>query len=633
MRTIDRPSAWVLLAFAAFLAGASGITHAACSSFQPPPELYVGDKASDSACTQDNIQDAIDAATCPYGTNIYVTREHTYTLQHLNIDNRHVTLIARGDQESCGTTPIICTGTCVSPPPIVTPLVALRGNDNQLHHAGTPVITITGNSDVTLRYFDISGGLTTSNGGAISFDGAGSLTLDTAWLRGNTGLNGGGIHFNGAGAARSTLTLLSYTLLSGNTATDSGGAIHVSGKGQLNAVSAHTSITGNKAANYGGAIDVSDEAIANIGAPDDNGIAVIEGNHANYGGGIAVVAENNDDKMAIVNVFATDAFVPTSITHNTARQTGGGVYLRPKATTFTAGAGNRVAFCGSGFRIANNTAQEGGAMYLDLDSGAFDTLGSETYLGADNCSYTPVSQIKALGAIDCKSASCSTIDNNTASDDQANLTSAILIQDASFFIADRFSMRENVADHVLRVAADYSVTKLSNCLMVRNLSGHELIYTAGDNSTLSITGCTLADNVIDSVYVIHTGTDLTLTSDIIDAPSTRTIDSSVDASRLAINYNLFNDSSTIPDSATHMIYGSPTFVDLDGGDYHLAANSLGIDFSPNHGTLDLSGAARSVDLASVPNGDGFQDLGAYERQNLFLDCGAADSLFCDGFGP
>src|SRR5258706_1326832 len=55
-------------------------THAACSAFQPLPELYVGDTDTnsatyDAACTQGDIQSAIDAATCVYGTKIFVTHE------------------------------------------------------------------------------------------------------------------------------------------------------------------------------------------------------------------------------------------------------------------------------------------------------------------------------------------------------------------------------------------------------------------------------------------------------------------------------------------------------------------------------------------------------------------------------
>lgn len=70
---------------------------AACSSFQPPPDLYVGDTASDVGCTNNDIQSAIDSATCAYGTNLYISREHTGTVQHLNIIDKNVTLIARGD--------------------------------------------------------------------------------------------------------------------------------------------------------------------------------------------------------------------------------------------------------------------------------------------------------------------------------------------------------------------------------------------------------------------------------------------------------------------------------------------------------------------------------------------------------
>ncbi|MEO8461486.1 MAG: hypothetical protein ABI451_13235, partial [Dokdonella sp.] len=47
----------LLLSLLALLfAGEAG---AACSQIQPPPELYVGNTATDAACTQNNIQAAI----------------------------------------------------------------------------------------------------------------------------------------------------------------------------------------------------------------------------------------------------------------------------------------------------------------------------------------------------------------------------------------------------------------------------------------------------------------------------------------------------------------------------------------------------------------------------------------------
>ena len=83
--------------------------------------------------------------------------------------------------------------------------------------------------------------------------------------------------------------------------------------------------------------------------------------------------------------------------------------------------------------------------------------------------------------------------------------------------------------------------------------------------------------------------------------------------------------------------GVPTFVDLAGGDYHLKATSLGVDFAPTNDAYyvqnraDLDGKPRNYDLPAAGNAFGTQDLGVYELRNLFREYGTSDSLFCDGF--
>jgi hypothetical protein len=47
---------------------------------------------------------------------------------------------------------------------------------------------------------------------------------------------------------------------------------------------------------------------------------------------------------------------------------------------------------------------------------------------------------------------------------------------------------------------------------------------------------------------------------------------------------------------------------------------------------DLDGLAAPVNLPAIPDYfPGGADLGAFERQNLFFNCGNNDSVFCDGF--
>ena len=596
-----------------------------CDAIHPLPELYVGQMDSskpdyDAACTQNDIQSAIDAATCSYGTKIFITREHTYTSQSLSISDKNVTLIGRGDGDLCGPTTVgVCNPVC--PPPPTAPLVTISGT------SGASVFTIGGNSNVYLQYFDINNGNDAGgNGGGIDFDGSGSLTLDTSWVRANQAANGAGVFFNGSGGTTAVLTLRAYTQILANTASGSGGGILVDGNSTLNMLEPHISIDGNTAGADGGGIAVIGPATANIGTPDDNGSAVIRDNSAAYGGGIAVLAGSGDNNDNHVQFFTTDAAKPVGIANNTASHTGGGVYVKPNVSV----SGNSVAtFCAWDFLIESNVAQEGAAIYADTDSSFQFTYGGQVELGS--CLGTSA-RPTALGAVVCKNPTlCNTINGNAADDPTQG--SAILIQTRGELKADHFAMRNNNVAHAIRVIGDQTQTEISNCLIADNQSTHELLYASGGATTPQIEACTFANNLIDASHVIYTESGLSLTNDIIDEPGTATLAYSGDPANLQINWVLSND-NTLPDAGTGNLFGEPSFVDLANGDYHLQHTSLGIDFAPPTAIdFDLDGNPRNVDLPSAGNVYGSQDLGAYERQNLFRECGTTDSIFCDGFGP
>jgi hypothetical protein len=625
-----RPIAWrrslaspllILLSLVLFAADA----RAFCDAIHPLPELYVGQTDSskpdyDAACTQNDIQSAIDAATCNYGTKIFITREHTYTSQSLSISDKNVTLIGRGDGDLCGLATIgVCNPVC--PPPLTAPLVTISGTN------GAGVFTIGGNSRVYLQYFDINNGNDTGgNGGGIAFDGSGSLTLDTSWVRANQAANGAGVFFNGSGSTTAALTIRAYSQILANTASDSGGGILVQGNATLNMLEPHISIDGNTAGADGGGVAVIGPANANIATPDDNGFAVVRYNSAAYGGGIAVVAGSGDNSDSQVQLFTTDAAKPVGIANNTASHTGGGVYAKPNVS---ASGTSFAIFCAWDFRIESNVAQEGAAIYADTDSSliANSTRGGGVALGV-NCRGT--ARPTALGAVACKNSTlCNTINGNDADDPTQG--SAILIQTEGSLTADRFSMRNNNVAHAIRVVGDDSQVQLSDCLIANNQSAHELIYASGTFATPQIEACTFANNLIGASHVIYTESGLSLTNDIIDEPGTLTLAYSGDPANLQINWVLSND-NTLPDAGTGNLFGEPSFVDIANGDYHLQPTSLGIDFAPPTAPdFDLDGNPRNVDLPSAGNVYGSQDLGAYERQNLFRECGATDSTFCDGF--
>ncbi len=540
---------------------------ATCSPGRPGPELYVGDTASDAACTHDDLQSAIDAATCQYGTTIFVTREHTYTQQHLTIDGKNVDLIARGDGLHCGPIdpPICAPPFC--PPPITSPLVTLGGR------SGDAVVSISGNSTVTLRYFDINGGEQAAGGegGGIRFIGSGSLKLDTSWVRANRASDGGGVYFEGTGSAVSMLTLAAGTEVIDNAADAIGGGILVKGNATLNALEPQTTIEFNHTDGYGGGVAVVGPAQANIGSPGVIGaagtIGVIDDNTAEYGGGLALVSGTGDDDFAIARLFTTDSTRPVAITNNTASRTGGGIYTQPYENFFPS-VRNSPYLCAWDFRIADNTAQEGAAVYADVDSGSFDE-GSVIQLG--NCEENGESFPSALGAVRCTDAArCNTIDDNQADDPTQG--SAILMQSGGILDASRFSMRGNHVAHAIRIVGDGTATILADCLTAGNSVAHELLYASGDDTPIHIEGCTFANDRIDAAHVVHTESDLSISDTILAEPGTLALDYSGDPADLAVRYIVSNDTSTLP-AGTGVVQGMPQFVDAAGGDFHLQPGS------------------------------------------------------------
>ena len=74
---------------------------------------------------------------------------------------------------------------------------------------------------------------------------------------------------------------------------------------------------------------------------------------------------------------------------------------------------------------------------------------------------------------------------------------------------------------------------------------------------------------------------------------------------------------------SEFLIGRPTYADAYG---RLAPQSLGIDYAPAGGGVDLDGNPRDVDTIGRPNTHGPRDLGAFENQT-----GVFDRIFASGF--
>lgn len=572
-------------------------------------------------CPYHTIQEAIDAAAAHPGEDlVWIARDQAYTNQEVFIADQDVDIT--GGFDDCDD---------IDPG---TDFTTIMGNGS----GGAAVFTIRGTGKVFFGNLSILGAHRDgdASGGGIDYDGEGQVLTRYLSVSQNSAGYGGGINMKGEGAG-ATLELLHDTLFLGNTASTSGGGIRLEGKARLLALEPSTFIALNHAPNgYGGGIEVLGPAQADIGSPGDGENGVVQSNDAQYGGGIAALAIN-DLEDPLVRLFTVDPAHPVQIANNSASATGGGIYLKPRFGPFPNTYVTDAVLCAYDFRIHDNVAQEGSAIYADEDSDvgggasgssvALNTNPTFTFRGSDTQPCVTPEPPPALGAVACaEGAPCNEVHDNIAEDLGGNATpgAAILVQTNGQLIADRFSLRGNAGAHAIRLVEFYQ-SILDDCLLAQN-STNELIEANGGYQ-LKIDSCTLAGNTIAAPSVIHVDAQyLEVTHGIVDQPDVQAIDFAGNPDNLTLQYVLANDTSGM--SGLDLISGRPTFVDAAGGDFHLQPASLGVDYAPAAGGHDLDRRTRDVDLPGQPNAFGPRDLGAYEIQ---LACSDTDTIFCNGF--
>ena len=604
--------------------GAAALLGAAPSAFAITSAYTVG---GDGRCGFSTIQAAVDWAATHPGPAIFVSTNATYTAQAIVINNQDVAIF--GGFTNCSD--------FLSPSGKTT--VSGAGNGGQ-----DSVFFITGTSNVILSNLSITGGNLPSNktGGGISFVGNGSLTIAESSVFNNSAGFGGGINMNGSGGS-ATLTIGANMFITGNTAQDSGGGIRVEGTTRLFMLDDGIFVAQNQAINgNGGGLQVVGPARADIGSPGAGTAGVINDNSAVNGGGVSVDAGQNTGQDATLRLFSTDATRLARISNNAASNIGGGIYLKPHTLSFSRYV--LASVCAHDYRIDGNVAMEGAAIYADTDSSIASAVqGGYILLEAGGYDFCNPETPESLGAVACTlGASCNMIDGNQAIDinnnNQPTDGATIFEQDGSQLFADRLMLRGNSGGYALRntggaVTIPLNV-HLSNCLFADNQLTHELIF--GDSGAgLSMDNCTLANDGIGSVDVIHNENAVTITNSIIDEPGTATLHYLGDAGSLQVSDVLSNDITTLPIDPS-IIVGDPLFVDMAHGDYRLKATKLGatiiaspaIDFAPPVAgdDRDIAGNPHDQDVGAVVDRFGARDLGAYEMQPI------TDRIFADSFG-
>lgn len=558
----------------------------------------------DAACQFAFIQDAIDAAAAhPGGDDIWIAMNRTYADQHLVVTDQDVNI--QGGFTDC------------SDFTQDTALTTIGGTQ------GHSVIEIEGTSHVYINNLEIAGASMDGDhrGGGIYFGGEGSLILQTTWVHNNQAGYGGGIDMNPT--ASSSLTLLSSTTISGNTALKAGGGIRIEGPTTLNVATAQGELPlyieanaalGQSDIGYGGGLEVLGPAVANIGS------ASIDQNTAPYGAGIAAIGTNQGPPE--VNLFTSDLATPVSVHDNTASGTGGGVFLKPFGEFF-------AQLCAQDFVLSGNSAANGAALYEDVEGGG----GGDAFAFLNGICPAPPNAVPCAAGTEC----------NQINDNHTSAGATLVVQSGAALYANHFASRLNDGGElILHVADTHSsgsdYVHLHNCLLANNSIGGSLVQGFGSaaGSQIIVDTCTLAGNTFTSfptIPVISADENfLEVTNSIVYDSVQPPLFFSGPIDDLTTRYVLANDVTHF-NGDVGIIQGAPSFVDAASLDYHLTTNSLGVDFAPAIDGVDLDGNPRTVDLSGVPNGDGPLDLGAYEIQAAAPPpvCSAADTIFCNGF--
>ncbi|HEY6985996.1 MAG TPA: hypothetical protein VH375_07930 [Rhodanobacteraceae bacterium] len=568
-----------------------------------------------SGCTHATIQDAIDAAAADpdVADFIRVTRSITYDDIALDIHDQH--LVITGGYANC---------------------LDETGDDQRTDLGGDgdhSVVRIHGYGDVVLRYLTLSGGheplFDYGYGGGVQIDGGPHLiSLDHMFVTGNEAGHGGGISLRNTvnGDPNLVRLVLGDDVVvssnhaefppSGDSAIQGGGvychesSIVWNGGGQ-------TSIVGNTASLDGGGIgiDECDLTIAPHGSYGSfNGLVLNEAGLD--GGGLAVEGHSGGG----TKIYVTDSARPVYVAGNSAGREGGGIKINSDAEVEAWDLildGNRAYGEGGGISVFCGSLIEDAFFTLrgDLSGAPADAVQCQADKGCNSIS----GNIAEDGSGQPQAAAAVRVKTNPGYGEYCEALARVL----GTHIAN------NVGESVVRIYESPDLgdqgdshAELAGTAITANDVSEAVLQTGvsetNDNyPAFTVKAATIAGNTVGGSDVISSHSGISIARSIIWQPGKRVLqltEGSLDPGQ--IDYLLASDLTGIPASATNFI-ADPRFVDPELGDFHLHASSPAIDFAPSSGDPEADGAARSVNLALVPD-DGFgpQDLGAYERQSI-----------------
>lgn len=542
---------------------------------------------SNSGCTHTSIQAAIDAAAAAPGTDtVLVARNQTWTAQQLSISGQ--SLILAGGTPQCG----------LAPDGSLTLISGAGG-------AQLPVlrITTTGDSVVTLRSLQITGGDVAGDGlgGGIQYNGSvnSSLVIEDSVVSGNIAGYGGGIYVNGQGS-RGRLVVGADVLVGSNEARISGGGIYLS-NADLQMDAPGSAIANNTAGDFGGGLRVLGPSDSSIRSGGLGTLGTIFGNTARIGGGIALQGAPDIDNLVTLEMETTNPASVVRIRGNLARERGGAMYAR---TESTAGLGSVFATL-MGVSIEENTAQTGAAVYLDYSSSLTFTIGPVLILGP----------VEGCGAAD----GCNRVVGNLARTAGGALSSGgiLVAGDASGLRLTGTVIVDNDGGPPVYSDDPFSEpgerVQLNNVLIANNVVRGDSVVRVVRGVSTRIVNSTIAGNSLTGGAIIEAAGHTTIDGSVLWQPGKTTlVTGSSTLGRLVAS-----EVGSLG-GALLTINADPRFVDPARDNFRLKAGSRAIDVAPAVAgdDRDADGRPRDVNLALVTDVLGPRDLGAFERQSL-----------------
>ncbi|MEO8010518.1 MAG: hypothetical protein ABI650_02615 [Dokdonella sp.] len=589
---------------------------AATNSFADTYIVGPGAGGGLTLCTHETLQEAVDAAAAHAGRDeirlVSTSEGNAYTGQAVVINDPALTI--RGGYEKCGI-------------PVATGRTVLDGYGGlaaavmKIEVACSPSSPA---SDIRLERLELISGDNEGDGGGLSIDLCGEVTVKNVRIANNRASVGGGIYVHGNGEASTRLLLGDEVQIENNYADLRGGGIAVDGSFlQLDGVNSvvrfnatvpkGTARRGRGGGLWIGGLDPARPSGAVIGSGGKDNIGVIGYNDAAEGGGLFIGPYSN------VRMFTTDATRPVRIDLNKAE---GGAAMSIR------GPGAHVAMWESILR--NNRAVKGGGAVMASDQATF-SMASKSDGGApdgtvacvprSSCNY--VAANSAFSGFSIGAHGAVALVSNDAVDAPTDIRfQSVNIQDnfgSSLFSDD---CKTGACDATSRI-------EVRGSRMVGN-SSTPRVLDASRRTTFVCAYSTIA-RLEDSPEPLFNSNGLvSLTRSIIWAPGHDVVGGQTPMQLHAFDL-LVHDGADFPTSAfpatANIIVRDPRFVNAAGGDVHLLDGSPALDIASADGApnRDLDDNARNVDLPDIVNLNGPVDLGAYEKGF------GSDVIFAAGF--